>query len=296
MSKIIVVCSTLILLKLSCLGHVLAQKHPSATLPKPPHCGVPLSDRLIGGLQTQLDDFQWTALIQYRKPNGQTGFQCGGSLINSRYALTAAHCVKAIPSDWEVIGVRLGEWDLATDPDCDGGGCTDGPVDMGIEKIIVHEDYVNNRSHYNDIALIRFNSSVNMSDFISPVCLPIEEPQRSQNLVGLRGHVAGWRRTENNNTKMKFQLETTDSDSCANLYGRFGVILKDTQICARGFDSGVHCSSSLMSGSPFTKQEKLFNYLYGISSMGPTRCGSEDIPEVYTNIAKYVDWVESKLE
>lgn len=92
----------------------------------------------------------------------------------------------------------MGEWDLTKEQDCryPGGDCADAPVDMGIEKIIVHEDYANNRSHYNDIALIRFNRSVDMSDSISPVCLPFEEPQRSQNMVGLRGNAAGWGKTE----------------------------------------------------------------------------------------------------
>ncbi|XP_065073047.1 CLIP domain-containing serine protease B4-like [Ochlerotatus camptorhynchus] len=301
MSKIIGICVTLILLRFSTLGHVLAQKEPVATLPKPPRCGMALSDRLIGGPQTQIDEFPWTALIQYRKSNGLTGFFCGGSLINSRYVLTAAHCIQTMPSGWKVIGVRLGEWDLTTEPDCVYASehCVDAPVDMGIEKIIVHEDYANNKSHYNDIALIRFNKSVDMSDSISPVCLPTEEPQRSQNKVGQTGYAAGWGKTENgtpSNVKLKVRLEVTDSESCANIYGRLGVTINDTQMCAKGLDSRDSCSSSSPGGSPFTKQEHVNNYLYGISSMGPRSCGSKDMPEVYTNVAKYIDWIESQLE
>lgn len=288
---------TLILLWFSSLGHVLAQKEPVAPLPIPPRCGMPLSDRLYGGLATEIAEFPWTALIEYRKSNGQTGFLCGGSLINSRYVLTAAHCIQAIPSGWEVIGVRLGEWDLTKEQDCEHEYCADAPVDMGIEKIIVHEDYANNKSHYNDIALIRFNRSVDMSDYISPVCLPIEEPQRSKNMVGLTGYAAGWGKMENgtpSNVKLKVPLKITDSESCANTYGRLGVTLKDTQMCAKGFEDS--CGSASTGGSPFTMQEHLNNYLYGISSLGPRSCGSKLMPEVYTNVARYIDWIESNME
>lgn len=89
-------------------------------------------------------------------------------------------------------------------------------------------------------------------------------------------------------------MEITDSESCANIYGRLGVILKDTQMCAQGFENS--CGSASTGGSPFTKQEDFDNYLYGISSMGPTSCGSKDTPEVYTSVAKYIDWIKSKME
>lgn len=301
MLKFIGIYLTLILLRLSSLGYVLGQKEPLATLPKPSFCGKTLS-RLLLGLQTQIDEFPWTALIKYRNSNGRTGFHCGGSLINSRYVLTAAHCIQAIPRGWEVIGVRLGEWDLTSEQDCDNanGNCADAPVDMGIEKIIVHEGYANNKSYYNDIALIRFNRSVNMSDTISPVCLPIEEPQRSQNKVVLSGYAAGWSMGYDNGTpsniKQKVPMEVKDSDSCANIYGRLGVDLKDTQMCAKRSYNRDACSSMLTGGSPFTKEEHSYSYLYGIASIGPRNCGSNYIPEVYTNVAKYIDWIERQME
>lgn len=96
------------------------------------------------------------------------------------------------------MGVRLGEWDLNKENDCEDEICTDAPVDVGIEKIIVHEDYNSkSKSQYNDIALIRFDRDVQLSPFISPVCLPIDEPYRSRNNVGFKGYATGWGRTEN---------------------------------------------------------------------------------------------------
>lgn len=61
-----------------------------------------LTDRVIGGQPTKIDEFPWTALIEYEKPNGRFGFHCGGSVINERYILTAAHCITSIPRGWKV--------------------------------------------------------------------------------------------------------------------------------------------------------------------------------------------------
>lgn len=59
--------------------------------------------------------------------------------------------------------VRLGEWDLNTPKDCPPKkGCNDHPLDVGIEKIIVHENYLdgNEIQKKNDIALLKLKQKV----------------------------------------------------------------------------------------------------------------------------------------
>lgn len=94
--------------------------------------------------------------------------------------------------------MRLGEWDLSSDRDCDSETCTDEPVDVGIERIVVHEDYVpESKTQYNDIALIRLARDVHMSMYIAPICLPLKDTQRLRDHVGSKGFAAGWGNTEN---------------------------------------------------------------------------------------------------
>lgn len=60
-------------------------------------CGVDYSERIFGGNVTDLDEFPWTALIQYRRTKGAPTFNCGATLINSRYVISAAHCFTPRP-------------------------------------------------------------------------------------------------------------------------------------------------------------------------------------------------------
>lgn len=40
---------------------------------------------------------------------------------------------------------------------------------------------------------------------------------------------------------------------------------------------------------------KPYWYLVGVVSFGPDPCGKKDWPGIYTKIASYTDWIESKL-
>lgn len=72
----------------------------------------------------------------------------------------------------------MGEWDINTEIDCPPmQGCNDPPVDVNVEKVIVHEDYLKGKKQErrNDIALLRLNQPVDLTgkyssfDFISNI-------------------------------------------------------------------------------------------------------------------------------
>lgn len=95
--------------------------------------------------------------------------------------------------------IRLGEWNLLSDPDCDENQeCNEPSLDVGIEKIIAHEDY-DKETIRNDIALIKLNQSVSFTETISPVCLPLSNQTKNKNTDNMVFTAIGWGNTEHRN-------------------------------------------------------------------------------------------------
>lgn len=99
-------------------------------------------------------------------------------------------------------GVRLGEWDTLQEIDCEeaGGDCAAAPVNIRIIEKIPHRQYdPNSKAQGNDIALLRLENSVQYTDYVKPICLPLSQTLRSGSLDGIALDVAGWGKTETGN-------------------------------------------------------------------------------------------------
>ena len=89
--------------------------------------------------------------------------------------LTAAHCVTQLPSGFSLASVRVGEHDLAADPDCARGEpreCSPAPQEMEVEEVVFHPNYSDPKPFQNDIAVIKLATEVVENDYVSMVCLP----------------------------------------------------------------------------------------------------------------------------
>lgn len=271
----------------------------TATLPRPPFCGIsPSINNIVGGQEADLREFPWAALIQYRKYTGQLVFGCGGSLINSRYVLTAAHCVVPLRT-MELYKVRLGEHDIRTNVECTENEVPElcnAPEDLDIEKVIVHESYRQRASQY-DIALIRLAREVTFTEFIAPVCLPLDSAARSLNITGAKLFAAGWGNTENgtaSNVKLKVELYVSDHQTCVSVYQKFWKSIIDSQLCAGGMRGVDTCSGD--SGGALMNHMSLSYFQYGIISFGTFKCGTKGVPGVYSNVPKFIDWIQANIE
>ncbi|XP_065073294.1 serine protease grass-like isoform X1 [Ochlerotatus camptorhynchus] len=275
----------------------------------PEECGRIVTDRISHGNATQVFAYPWMAVLQYIE-NGEIVGGCGGSLINERYVLTAAHCIKT-RSSRQLHTVILGEHTKNQMVDCniyrDNNGnemekeCA-GPVEeFGIESIEMHQAY--NRPKYsNDIGLIRLDRDVSMKDHIQPICLPITEALQTQAFAHYI--VTGWGTTENttgSDVLLEAVLNHVEGETCQGEMSKFRMIIQltDKQLCAQGKglvdscrgDSGgplVSSASYALGGARFVQ--------FGIVTFGIDSCGKKSVPGVYSRVASYMDWILDHIE
>ena len=80
--------------------------NPPATKPTSGSCGVPqvAQSRVVGGKDANAHSWPWQIGLHH---NGS--FKCGGSVINTRWVVTAAHCVRRrLARDFTVKLGKLG--------------------------------------------------------------------------------------------------------------------------------------------------------------------------------------------
>ncbi|XP_063216366.1 phenoloxidase-activating factor 3-like [Bacillus rossius redtenbacheri] len=261
-------------------------------------CGLSTSNRITNGQDASFGQFPWMALLGYRLRDGTVSFLCGGTLINRRYILTAAHCLEPEGAVLEVV--RLGEHNLATEPDCDQmlHYCADPVVDVPVETAIRHEMF-NSPYLKNDIALLRLQVPINMTtEYIRPICLPF-----GLNVTGLeekKYHIAGWGKTDYYDSDGSPVLQFTGILSmplpdCDSRQEKEVRPLDHTQLCA-GVDMGKDaCKGD--SGGPLMEtlqapaRSSVQTFQIGVVSFGSVPCGAKYSPSVYTRVTAYLGWI-----
>ncbi|KAL0270396.1 UNVERIFIED_CONTAM: hypothetical protein PYX00_007821 [Menopon gallinae] len=269
----------------------------------PSKCGLnDFPNRITEGEEAELGEFPWMALVGFRERRGDLKWICGGTLINRRYVLTAAHCIYRQRNT--VPMVRLGEHNLENATDCDKANnfCLDPPIDFSVEEVIPHEGW-NSTTIKNDIALFRLPRDVegNKSYSILPICLPfdLEKKNSSENV---KYEVAGWGKTDwNSHTGSSVlrkaslsSISNTDCNLCKGKKKEKYCPITHLQMCAQGWKAVDVCKGD--SGGPLmTSRQK--TYQVGITSFKTSEyCGADNIPSIFTRVESYLDWILNNIK
>ncbi|XP_017783265.1 PREDICTED: serine protease snake-like [Nicrophorus vespilloides] len=239
---------------------------------------------IVGGQNALGKEFPYMAALGFVQDN-KVLWSCGGTLINDKFILTAAHCTNSRDFG-QVKFVRLGDLNLILNTD------DASPQMFEVKRILKHPKY-RSSSHYHDIALIELDKTVKFTSYTEPACLNTPISNRSNdNFIAI-----GWGHTsfggDTSDVLQKVELKEKTNDECNQRYKtnrklQSGIV-HDWQLCANAPNRDT-CQGD--SGGPLSIKEEKYHVVHGITSFGKA-CGVA--PGVYTRVSNYVGWIEDNV-
>lgn len=221
--------------------------------------------RIVGGSPAKANQFpHQVALLR------QGSLFCGGSLITSKWVLTAAHCVY---SGNQIVQPSLVTV-LAGTVSLDQGG-----VRRGVRRIIPHERYGNFR---NDIAVMELQQSYQLSSSISTIAL-----RRTAVPSGSTVTISGWGRLLNNGPLPRV-LQYNSASALSNLACTLETGISGGILCLKSPVNNGACNGD--SGGPAVYN----NQLVGVANFVVNGCGSSR-SDGYAQVSSFVPWIESRI-
>ncbi|KAI7801006.1 putative coagulation factor IX-like [Triplophysa rosa] len=232
--------------------------------------------RVVGGQLQGQGGSPWQVLLRRAD---EYGF-CGGSLIEDRWVVTAAHCLQQTPDH-----VTIGDYDKMR-PDKD-------EQKIKVEKIVVHPHF-HEYTFDSDIALLYLSQPVTRGPYVIPACLP--DANLASRLVkpGEQGMVSGWGATHymwrSSRFLRKVLLPVVDQMSCIQSTEQ---VITDNMFCA-GYLTAEMDACTGDSGGPFIVNYRGTWFLTGVISWGES-CAAEGKYGVYTRLSNYLPWIQEEM-
>ncbi|XP_063055706.1 trypsin-2-like [Engraulis encrasicolus] len=228
---------------------------------------APVDDKIVGGYQCE-------AHSQPHQVSINIGYHfCGGSLINDRWVISAAHCW-INPFGQVVI---LGDhhiWEYEGTEQY-----------MALDAIYWHQSYDYQTLDY-DIMLMKLAHPVTVNEYVKPIPLPTSCPN-----AGDMCTVSGWGNIYTDEVFNPFYLQCVEvpivsHEECNRNYGG---LITDQMLCA-GYQEGGKDACQGDSGGPMVCN----GVLQGIVSWG-YGCAQPEYPGVYTKVCSLLPWINEIL-
>jgi len=228
---------------------------------------------IVGGEETK--PHQYPSIVDVRRVSGSTTYHsCGGSIVNSRWIVTAAHCATGAPATYEIVA---GDHNINVDEGTEQR--------RQVSKIIMHEKY-NSRTYENDIAIMEISPPFELNGFVGTAELP-----EANYVVDKETVAIGWGRLSSGGAspdKLQHVSVPFVSDAgCRSAYGQD--LIYDSMICAGHPDGGKDaCQGD--SGGPLNHNGKMV----GLTSWG-YGCAQAQYPGVYTETSFFTEWIGDNI-
>nr|XP_003700879.1 PREDICTED: chymotrypsin-1-like [Megachile rotundata] len=229
--------------------------------------GLP-EPRIIGGKEAPVGKFPYQVSLR------QSGrHSCGASIINSRYVLTAAHCVTGLKSP-KSITVHVGTNLLSSEG-----------TPYEVDKIAYHR-YFTHLLLINDVALIRVVKDIAFNDLVQPIPLA----SGNKTYEGSPSVLSGWGMVhldENLPDRLQYiNLQIENQQKCREKIYDLHIAVVKSHICTfTKYGEGV-CRGD--SGGPLV----IDGVQIGVVSFGnPCAVG---YPDVFTRVSSFRSWIDEQ--
>lgn len=242
--------------------------------------------RIAGGSVVH-SEFRYPYQVFYR-PGGD--YVCGGTIINKNHVITADHCINT-DQPHALHYVIVGHHRVNRK---DAFGSNREAI-FGSNLILVKR-FIKRRDR-KDIAILRLERDIHLSDRAKPACLP---GKISQNFSGWNAVVSGWGDTtryapeDEKVARVPSQLlkEATVKvlDPSSRLCQKARAD-RDHMLCA--YNEG-HDACQGDSGGPLTVEENGNFVLIGVVS-GGAGCGARGHAGTYTRVTHFQQWIKDNV-
>ncbi|XP_047985004.1 trypsin CFT-1-like [Leguminivora glycinivorella] len=230
--------------------------------------------RIVGGEVTSIEKYPFMAAMMYSW-NLLTYYQsCGGSVLNSRAILSAAHCfVGDTPSRWRVrVGSTM---------------ANSGGVVHHLRQIINHPDYIRATAGA-DIAILHTETTIVFNDRVQPMVVP----GRSYDLPHNDMVVAiGWGTISPGGVQAgqlrEVEVWHVSNAICRQRYATLGAYITNDMLCSGYLDVGGRDQCQGDSGGPLIHNG---NVVVGVCSWGQS-CALAFFPGVNAKVSAFTEWI-----